>query len=713
MYVIGQNYWHLSFGSNSSSALGWYHVKVVVKDENDAEVEYQKNKVFEVINNHPELSDLEVSRTNIYRTENLTVNFSASDFEDVIESEMISVYRRYQGGSSSWSKIEFTDPSNSNNDDAWQVRISTNKSDPVGEYDLQIVLEDSDGGSKSAELLAAFLVMNNMPVVELVTIDRTSIERTEVADIFIYGSDIETPQESMQVVLLHMLDVEESEWSNESFSAITWKAHANRWEATFFTNEQTVTGNYSFRAQIIDADSVGSDFVSSETKLEVLNKPPKAVITVSDIEVNEDEEILFDSKNSTDPEDFVLTSVHWDFGDGTESTQDSVYHSYSKSGVYNITLTVMDKNFAVAYSHVTVTIINVQPVADFKVTTGTAELKVGQPILFDGRNTIDTSSDRANLTFHWDFDDGNTSDSANVTHIYSRPGTYIITLTVEDDDGSSSSKIRDLHIEAGEDIPGKDGDEKESAPWYEGQSLFYIIIIIIIVILLVIILVLKRRKDKAKEEVTRSLGMGMKPTKKVGVGVKTGTLEDEESPRSIAPGTMVKRPLPAKSAELDEAGYPTLETEVAEIIAPPKTKALPPQTTKPTPTGTADGDISDVEVEYVPEVKSVVSMDLETSTTDDKDDLDVAVHVHLPSAGEDGEYKEYDDEFADDLTLPEPGSEPVEDSEFVPPEIDLSGIMEPEVEPAQPHRQEITQAKQRGAGMDFSFKKPDEKKKKP
>jgi hypothetical protein len=278
-----------------------------------------------------------------------------------------------------------------------------------------------------------------------------------------------------------------------------------------------------------------------------------------------------------------------------------------------------------------------------------------------------------------------------------------------DDDGSSSTKIRDLHVEPGDEIKDGDGDDKETVPWYQTQSLFYLILIIIIVVLLVVVLVLKRRRDKAKEEVAKSLGMGKdkRPTQKV-EATTTGPSPYQDEEAAMKPGTMVKRPTTTtttKVAGLDEAEIPTLDTEVAEIITPKKTKALPPQAISETSTGDIDGELPEVEVEYVPEVKAVVATGAETPTTTTGDGFD----VHLPSADEEEEYEDYGDESVE---LPEPGSGPVEDSEFVPPEIDLSGIMEPEVEPAQPHRQEISEAKQRGAGIDFAFKKPDEKKKK-
>ena len=44
------------------------------------------------------------------------------------------------------------------------------------------------------------------------------------------------------------------------------------------------------------------------------------------------------------------------------------------------------------------------------------------------------------LSYHWDFDDGSSSNSKNVVHTYNQPGTYEATATVTDEDGDKDSK---------------------------------------------------------------------------------------------------------------------------------------------------------------------------------------------------------------------------------------------------------------------------------
>lgn len=73
----------------------------------------------------------------------------------------------------------------------------------------------------------------------------------------------------------------------------------------------------------------------------------------------------------------------------------------------------------------------------------------GEPTQFNG-----TAGE--GLVFHWDFDDGNDEIGQNVSHIYAEAGTYQVTLTVSNEDGSCPGEIIQTVIvdampDAGED----------------------------------------------------------------------------------------------------------------------------------------------------------------------------------------------------------------------------------------------------------------------
>ena len=53
---------------------------------------------------------------------------------------------------------------------------------------------------------------------------------------------------------------------------------------------------------------------------------------------------------------------------------------------------------------------------------------------FDGSGS--SSADGSALSYHWDFGDGATADTAQATHAYDKIGTYRVVLTVKDGSGS-------------------------------------------------------------------------------------------------------------------------------------------------------------------------------------------------------------------------------------------------------------------------------------
>jgi PKD repeat protein len=67
------------------------------------------------------------------------------------------------------------------------------------------------------------------------------------------------------------------------------------------------------------------------------------------------ETITFDAENCIDPEDDIV-SYEWDFGDGSTDTGLTATHSYEDSGIYTVTLTIMNDKGDIAVDDGSVTI---------------------------------------------------------------------------------------------------------------------------------------------------------------------------------------------------------------------------------------------------------------------------------------------------------------------------------------------------------------------
>ena len=66
----------------------------------------------------------------------------------------------------------------------------------------------------------------------------------------------------------------------------------------------------------------------------------------------------------------------------------------------------------------------------------------GDTLAFDASASRDL--DGAIGEYRWDFGDGTTAEGAAASHVYDKPGTYEVSLTVVDDAGSSCSATTDV-----------------------------------------------------------------------------------------------------------------------------------------------------------------------------------------------------------------------------------------------------------------------------
>lgn len=129
----------------------------------------------------------------------------------------------------------------------------------------------------------------------------------------------------------------------------------------------------------------------------------------------------------------------WDFGDSTTGTGTNPTHIYQNQGSYNVTLTVTDTDCNQTKSITKNAWINARLIhSDFLIT---------QTVFCEGGSTqfINRSAgtDSANFTYTWNFGfpgGPTTQKDPNVT--YAAPGTYSVSLTVQDALGCSDIETK-------------------------------------------------------------------------------------------------------------------------------------------------------------------------------------------------------------------------------------------------------------------------------
>ncbi|KAA0004469.1 MAG: PKD domain-containing protein [Thermoplasmata archaeon] len=139
--------------------------------------------------------------------------------------------------------------------------------------------------------------------------------------------------------------------------------------------------------------------------------------------------------------DGSIVSWTWDFGDGEQSTLQSVTHRYADNGFYNVILEIVDDDGHNGTAETEIYVANVPPYVNFTWIPP-------DPTDRDTVNFVDTSVDTDGfiVNWTWNFGDGSTGYGKNVTHAYAGNGTYSVILTVTDDDGDLAALEKNVSV---------------------------------------------------------------------------------------------------------------------------------------------------------------------------------------------------------------------------------------------------------------------------
>ncbi len=225
----------------------------------------------------------------------------------------------------------------------------------------------------------------------------------------------------------------------------SWNFGEGTPEVTGADVAHTFTQNGTYDATVTVTDDDGASTVSNLT-ITVNNVAP-TLDTESTATGEEGSAVTFEA-TFNDPGNDDL-SVTWDFGDGSDTlttnypaasevSSETQTHTYADNDTYIATVTITDSDGATTSREIEVTIANTAPVIDS--LTGDTEINEGDTATF---NAIARDAGNDELTYTWDFGDGSpletTADELPVTHQYADNGSYIVTLTVDDGEGGSTS----------------------------------------------------------------------------------------------------------------------------------------------------------------------------------------------------------------------------------------------------------------------------------
>jgi len=202
------------------------------------------------------------------------------------------------------------------------------------------------------------------------------------------------------------------------------------------THTYTQAGSYTVILRVYNASTDCDD----EAEFVITIPEPEADFIVANPNGCTDFTVFF-GNDSRDTETY-----QWDFGDGNTSTDENPSHTYTQAGVYNIRLVATDSlgcsDTLSRANYVQVGSLHNDFTAN--ATQGCTPLEVS----FIETATIAPIGVADIETWLWDFGDGNIDTSKNPVHTYTEPGSYTVTLYLQNRLGCWDTLSRIDYIQA-------------------------------------------------------------------------------------------------------------------------------------------------------------------------------------------------------------------------------------------------------------------------
>jgi hypothetical protein len=249
--------------------------------------------------------------------------------------------------------------------------------------------------------------------------------------------------------------------------------NANKYTVRLSVSDGIHSATDQIQIQIVPANMPPVGIVKIEAESWISQEPARVYTLVP---------IAFDASGSYDPDGLNylddkletrpiddLKSLMWNLGDGNQTSNNKVTHTYKNLGIYTITINMTDFKGASWSNEYQIEVVNRLPVAIAKIDTITLEFDQ-QPVLLSAEGSFDP--DGTIIGYFWEFGDDTFSDKTLgidgfvpgvvVNHQYAKTGKYEAKLYVMDNvQGRSSefAKVTVVIISGPEPGPTPIGDE--------------------------------------------------------------------------------------------------------------------------------------------------------------------------------------------------------------------------------------------------------------
>jgi len=278
--------------------------------------------------------------------------------------------------------------------------------------------------------------------------------------------------------------------SDGSIVGYNWRSNLNgtlNTEQSFSTSTLSI-GAHTIYFKVRDNDDVWStEKTASITINPPVNHAPIAYIDeITPTPAKQREAVLFRG-HGTD-EDGSITAYKWfSSKDGIISTASSFSKTNLSLGTHTIYFQVKDNTEWSPQAICTLVVEknsssgnpdNQAPIAD---VGGPYQGNINGAIMFDGSGSHD---EEGAIVGYWNFGDNSSGTGLSPTHVYTTPGTYIVTLTVTDEDSDSTTASTSVTITQST----SQGNNAEGFSVFDLEIPFSLIIIIVFLSVLGVII---------------------------------------------------------------------------------------------------------------------------------------------------------------------------------------------------------------------------------
>lgn len=185
------------------------------------------------------------------------------------------------------------------------------------------------------------------------------------------------------------------------------------------------------------------------------NEKPTAMATVNMNTGSPGTEFNFDASDSSDPEGTALNYT-WDFKDGSIGYGETITHTFSETGTYNVMLTVEDEGGLTDTLDEALTIVIAvgnNPPTGLTITPATTQTSVNTTVTFTISATDPDENDTIEYTVNWDDTNLMTSDplasgaSFEAMHAWESYGVYTVTVTAEDEQNATDETTATVWVD--------------------------------------------------------------------------------------------------------------------------------------------------------------------------------------------------------------------------------------------------------------------------